>query len=396
MKLAIIFDRFVPSLYSRLVAVGKICELHAIEVFSLDKVYAVDKIEGSGSFKRVTLLDSPDALKESGVNISNLVFDALNTIQPDAVAVPGWSGQASFAAIYWCLNNNRPSILMSQSTFQDRPRKWWSEFPKRRIVRSCNTGLAGGSLQLQYLSQLGMPKSNIWIGYAAVDNEHFESGASAARGNAANLRSELDLPEKFFLAVNRFVEKKNLPLLLRAYALYKKKAGKDAWDLVLLGDGSLRPTLLSIRKELNLEESVLMPGFKQYDELPKYYGLAQAFVHCSTREQWGLVVNEVMASGLPVLVSERCGCVPDLVQNGENGFTFNPYNAEELATRMVEFSSGKNDLKAMGEASRKIVAKWTPEIFASNLLKAAEAALNEPQKKASIIDKAILQILMHR
>lgn len=396
MRLCIIFDRFVPSLYSRLVAVGKICELHAIEVFSLDKVYAVDKIEGSVSFNRTTLLDNPDVLKDRGVQIHNLIFDSLNAIQPDVVAIPGWSGQASFAAIYWCLTNNRPSILMSQSTFQDRPRNWWSEFPKRRIVRSCNTGLVGGSLQLQYLTQLGMPKDKIWTGYAAVDNFHFANGAESAQGNAADLRSELDLPENFFLTVNRFISEKNLFTLLRAYSNYKNQAGEDAWKLVLMGDGSLRPALLSIRKELNLEESVLTPGFKQYDELPKYYGFAKAFILASISETWGLVVNEAMASGLPVLVSERCGCAPDLVHDGENGFTFDPYKEEELADKMVEISSGKHDLKAMGEASRRIIAKWTPEIFASNLLKAAEAALNKPQKKASIIDKAILQILMHR
>src|SRR5207244_4064698 len=101
---------------------------------------------------------------------------------------------------------------------------------------------------------------------------------------------------------------KNLPRLLEAFAGYRRLAGDAAWELVLLGDGPLRPELVALLKDLELDGHVLLPGFKQYDELPAYYGLAGAFIHASTTEQWGLVVNEAMASGLPVLVSDRCGC----------------------------------------------------------------------------------------
>ena len=80
-----------------------------------------------------------------------------------------------------------------------------------------------------------------------------------------------------------------------------------------------------------------LPGFKPYDELPVYYALANAFVHASTTEQWGLVVNEAIASGLPVIVSNRCGCAPELV-NG-NGFTFDPTNEHELTARLLEMAS---------------------------------------------------------
>ena len=103
---------------------------------------------------------------------------------------------------------------------------------------------------------------------------------------------------------------------------------------MILGDGHLRPQLTRRVEQLGIAEDVLLPGFKQYDELPAWYGLAGAFVLASTTEQWGLVVNEAMASGLPVLVSERCGCAPDLVEDGVNGFTFDPYDVEGLAGLM--------------------------------------------------------------
>ncbi len=164
----------------------------------------------------------------------------------------------------------------------------------------------------------------------------------------------------YFLASNRFIEKKNLPRLIEAYAGYREKAEKlkpeilkskisacqnvsvsdfTPWDLVLLGDGALRPDLCRLISDLRLQDSVLLPGFIQYPELPTFYAHAGAFIHASTTEQWGLVVNEAMASGLPVLVSNRCGCAQDLVQEGVNGFTFDPYDVEQLAQLMLRIWS---------------------------------------------------------
>src|SRR5208337_5127598 len=95
-----------------------------------------------------------------------------------------------------------------------------------------------------------------------------------------------------------------------------------------------------------------LPGFKQYEELPAYYGLAGAFVHASTAEQWGLVANEAMASGLPVLVSNRCGCATELVEEGRNGFAFDPENVEQLAGFMRRLGCGPTDAASMGMAGR--------------------------------------------
>src|SRR5207249_5035240 len=155
----------------------------------------------------------------------------------------------------------------------------------------------------------------------------------------------------YFLASARFVEKKNLTSLIRAYAEYRDRLKgigvtdpgyKGApWDLVLLGDGPLRETLNAQLSTLNLHSHVHLPGFKQYDELPVYYALANAFVHASTTEQWGLVVNEAIASGLPVIVSERCGCVPELVQG--NGFTFDPMDEHELASLLFRMATLSDD-----------------------------------------------------
>ena len=170
----------------------------------------------------------------------------------------------------------------------------------------------------------------------------------------------------------------------------REVSGEDApWDLVLLGDGPMRDTLNTQLSTLNLHAHVHLPGFKPYDELPVYYGLAKAFVHASTTEQWGLVVNEAVASELPVIVSNRCGCVPELVQ--DNGFTFDPANESELTERLLQMASlSADERRRLGEASYRIAANFAPDRFGEGLEQAAAMVLRLPQKKPGVIDRALL------
>jgi glycosyltransferase involved in cell wall biosynthesis len=226
---------------------------------------------------------------------------------------------------------------------------------------------------------LGIPPQRVFTGYDVVDNDHYATGAATARSRTQALRRRLGLPRPYFLNVSRFIDKKNLFRLIEAYRIYRQDASRALWDLVLCGSGPLEDHLRAAAADL---PGVHFPGFKQADELTNYYGLASVFIIPSSHfEQWGLVVNEAMASGLPVLVSTACGCATDLVQEGVNGFTLDPYDVEGLARLMVNVSSGAVDLHAMGEASRMIIAHWTPEYFAENLFKAVEAAREAKRSK---------------
>ena len=108
------------------------------------------------------------------------------------------------------------------------------------------------------------------------------------------------------------------------------------------------------------------------------------------------MVNEAMASGLPVLVSERCGCAPDLVEDGRNGHTFDPRDTGGLAGLMSELASDGYDRAAAGKASQEIIAGWSPQTFAEGLRLAASAALEAPRRRANALDKTLLWALSHR
>jgi len=400
-KIAVIFHRFGPYHFARLRAAGRLLQIVGIESSGVDETYAWDVVAGADSFQRMTLFDRADAQKLPAGEVVSRIRSALDTVHPAAVVIPGWADSAALGALRWCVQNHVPAIIMSESTAWDDSRVWWKESVKRSIVGLCSTALVGGTPHADYIAGLGMPRERIFLGYDAVDNGYFAERAAEVRGQRSEVRKKHGLPERYFLASARFIEKKNLFRLIEAYASYRKLSSISSlpstnfapWDLVLLGDGPLRADLCRLVSDLSLQRSVHMPGFKQYDELPVYYGLADAFVHASTTEQWGLVVNEAMASGLPVLVSNRCGCAPDLVQEGRNGFTFDPYNIEQLAGLMRKISSFKFPLSIFGNASREIIANCGPDRFGQGLQAAVEKALQEQRSRTISVNRAMLWLL---
>jgi glycosyltransferase involved in cell wall biosynthesis len=181
----------------------------------------------------------------------------------------------------------------------------------------------------------------------------------------------------YFLASARFIRRKNILGLLEAYHQYTKQVvfkGSKPWRLIVLGDGEDKPEITNLIKNLSLD-GVTLAGIQPYEILPVYYGYASAFIHPALQDQWGLVVNEAMATGLPVLVSKQSGCAEDLVLDGVNGFQFDARNPTELAELMVKFSQGEFDCQQMGKESQRIISQWGLDRFANGLLAAVEAVL---------------------
>ncbi len=313
------------------------------------------------------------------------------------VFIPGWSGPLAIAAIKLSTERAIPMVIMSESNAWDEPRIAWREWVKSKLVRTAKHALVGGSGHRAYLTELGISPERVAFGYDVVDNSYFAARAGEARAAAATIRQTLDLPRSYFLASGRFIAKKNIVALLKAYASYRGSASGNLRDLVLLGDGELRQEVEDCIKALQIADHVHLPGFKQYDELPQYYALADAFVHASTTEQWGLVVNEAMACDLPVIISNRCGCASELVSPGVNGWTFDPFKITDMTAKLTEFNSLSDAARAaMGEASRQTIAAWGPERFASGLVEAGTMAVKAGPRRPGILDRLLLRALAAR
>lgn len=389
---AVLFRRMGPYHVGRVSAAARRFPTVAVELTSVDRVYAWQATESPG-LRRVTIFPDEDAHTAPRKELDRRVARTLDEIGPGAVAIPGWSTPFALAALRWCGRNGASAIVMSESQASDARRSWISEAPKQRVVSLFSSALVGGTRHAAYLRALGMPQERIFFGYDVVDNAHFANGAERARADAASLRRKLDLPEYFFLVSSRFVEKKNLLRLLDAFGRYRELAKGSGWKLALLGDGPLKPAIQERADQLNLGESLVMPGFVQYAQLPAYYGLASVFIHPSIAEQWGLVVNEAMAAGLPVLVSKACGCAADLLRDGENGYTFDPLNTDELAGLMVRLAADRELRGRMSEASRRNIFEWPVERFGEGLEAAARAAI---PRRPGLADVALLRLLLMR
>jgi len=317
------------------------------------------------------------------------VASRLTKIAPNAVAVSGWTNPESVAAIYWARRQRVPIVLMSESQADDAPRQFVRETIKRRIVSLCDAALVGGPPHARYVSALGIPSKCVHLGYNAVDNQHFAAGADRARADAERLRAQHGLPDRYVLASARFIPKKNLATLVKAYAV--AAGGRpDAPHLVILGDGETRSEILAAIAESGLGGRVHLPGFRGYDVLPIYYGLADAFVHVSRVEQWGLVVNEAMAAGLPVIVSEPCGVARSVVDAGQSGWRVAP-EIEPIAAALANlFSLGPAEREAMGRRARLSIQDWGPDKFAAGMRAAIADASRAPSRRPAPWDRAIL------
>ena len=239
----------------------------------------------------------------------------------------------------WGKAGKKTLVMMSESSRNDKIRRPLLEWCKSQMVRRFDAALVGGNQQREYAALLGIPQHHIFLGYDVVNNDYFARKTDKVRQRKNYYRQVLGLPQRYFLTVSRFIPKKNLSGLIRAYGDYRRLTGDQAWDLVLCGSGPLERELKHQARDI---AGIHFSGFTQIDKLPFYYGLASTFILPSSHfEQWGLVVNEAMASGLPVLVSRICGCASELVEEGFNGFTFDPLDIEGLSRLMVKMAMGE-------------------------------------------------------
>jgi glycosyltransferase involved in cell wall biosynthesis len=381
-RVAIYFQMFSPYIVARLNAAAERMNLVAIEGSRRSAHYAWEPRDEEDRFRRTTLFrDTPVEELPAG-QIARELRAALDAADPDVVVANGWSRVEALTMLDWARRHGRRAIVMSESTRIDAPRTAVREATKRAIVRQFDSALVGGAPHRDYIEELGMAADRVFTGYDVVDNDYWASAAAHVRADAARYRREYGLPERYFLASSRFVEKKNLARLIEAFARYHAAAGDAAWSLVLVGDGTLRSALETQVAALGLNAAVQFAGFRQIEELPAFYALAGGFVHVSTVEQWGLVVNEAMASGLPVIVSRNCGCAADLVRP-DNGWVIDPLDVADISRALTALADPSCDRAAMGAASARHVAAFHPSRFGEGLRSAVEAAVARPVRRLS-------------
>lgn len=273
---------------------------------------------------------------------------------------------------------------------------------KKLLITLYDSAFVAGGLHRQYACNLGFSSDRILEGYDVVDNTYFNFESARALATEETTRSRLFLPNKYILSLGRFVEKKNLSTILSAYADLVRSGLNAGHALVFVGSGPVKSQLFKLADAYKLCVVDHMDGksttsslecggivhflpFAQIDTVPAFYALASGFVLASTTEEWGLVVNEAMASGCPTLVSSAVGCAPDLVEDGKTGYIFDPNDVATLSDRMARLCGDEQHAKEMGRAAQRKIDDWSCHKFANNALLAARAAAGNDAETRVVI-----------
>ena len=235
----------------------------------------------------------------------------------------------------------RHVIVMQDSKFDDKARSLWRELGKAALYRPYNAAFVGGVRSRDYLEFLGMPADRIVTGYDAVSIERLRrlAGADPAPGGRAHA-------ERHFTIIARFVPQKNLQLALDAYAIYRRRCAGAPRRLRLCGAGPLEDLLRRYVVEHGID-GVEFCGWLDEPEVARMLASALALILSSREEPFGLVVNEALALGVPVLLSENCGARDALVRSGVNGYVFEPDNVEGLAHFMVRLAGDEAEWRRL-------------------------------------------------
>jgi glycosyltransferase involved in cell wall biosynthesis len=395
MRVAVVFESLRPEHWARLAAAARyghersLGEVLAIGVVPNPAGYVADTPASRLLRWRVALSDhSPSALCRRAAPVA--LIELLEEACPDTLAVAGWSEPWALAAMQYAVSRRIPIVMMGNSSGGGTRWRWLKDHAKRALIKPCGASLVAGSRQRAYMVTLGMDPGAVFDGYNAVDNAHFAAGKSLSSRDEGTVRTALGLPQHFFLACNRLVPEKNLGTLVDAFALYRAQCTELPWKLVIVGEGPCRGELLARIESLDLIDDVVLAGHVDYEELPVVYHCADALVLASVSETWGLVVNEAMASGLPVLVSTHCGCVDDLLHDEFNGWRFDPRDVRGLAALLCRIAADASARAELGRAGRSIIADWGPERFAAGLWNAVHVARHKAPRAASAASRLAL------
>ncbi len=303
----------------------------------------------------------------------------------DAVMIQGWNSFTNWMAVLACILSSTPIFIRCESPLnQEKQKHGFKQHIKKILLKSLFRKISAflyiGSQNKKFYEHYGVPGDKLFFTPYAVDNERFQKAARELKSKRREFRKELGIkPEDLIiLFVGKLIEKKRPFNLLKAFSLLNTKYNvQNIVHLVLVGEGKLRPELEKYAKQKKLK-NVHFVGFKNQMELPKYYTMADIFVLPSgVGETWGLVVNEAMCFGLPVIVSDLPGSGFDLVDPGNNGFVFPLGEIGKLVEKLKILAENGERRKKFGEKSLEIIKKHSYEEDVEGIVRALNKCCNK-------------------
>lgn len=285
--------------------------------------------------------------------------------KPDVVNVTGYAVDISISlSVFFAKILGKKVILSNESIQSPTPENFLKKTLKKLIVKAADGFICFGTLAKDYMIALGAKPSQILEDKAAiVDDEAIYLNYTVELANQ-KLASKI-MKKHNFIFVGRFIQEKNIQLLIETFSRLKNELkDADEWGLILLGDGNLKNEFEKQILSENIEDIQILPSVAWF-EVPEYFAHANVFVLPSSFEPWGLVVNEAMICGLPVIVSENCGCAIDLVKG--NGYSITLKEKNSLFDAMKSMFNESIRIE-MGQKSKEIIANYKVKTVAKRLI----------------------------
>ncbi len=288
------------------------------------------------------------------------------------VLLPGYHMLEYWFMLLACILTRKKRAVFVDSTSYDQPDSTLKHILKRLFFSFCDGFFGYGQRSTEYLMSFGVPEHKITTRCQAAALTHDYSPESALSNRIQ--RRKADMPAHY-LFVGVLVEKKGIDTLIRAFhRLYQHDRSAL---LTIAGDGDLHEELRTLVASLQLTGAVNFTGALHIDKLENYYLQASCLVLPSRSEAWGLVVNEALSYGCPAIVSDRCGCAPDLIVEGETGYVFEMDDVADLAGKMLLIKTNLNDVAKVAGDCITLMQKFTPEKAAAQILKGCHMILSE-------------------
>ena len=287
--------------------------------------------------------------REIPIHLNIGVLRKLLKYKPDTIITSGYDSLAYWVAFFYCKIFKKKYILWNGTTLLSAGRiKGLRGVLKKIIIRGADKCIAYGIKAKEYLEYFGADSKDIYIGTNTVDVNFFYERVLEYRNSKSFLEERKKFPKIMLLYVGRLVKMKGVEQVLRAL----NTLNDSDIGFMIVGSGPEEENLKKFCKENNLK-NVYFEGFRQQNELSRYYALADVFILPTFEDVWGLVVNEALASGLYVLCSKYAGAAYDLINN-ENGMIFNPNNIDEIAELI---KNTKNQIKLI-KSKREKISSW--------------------------------------
>ena len=298
------------------------------------------------------------------------LFKSVYTSDASLILIPGFHRPEYWGMLLAALLTRTKRAVFCDSTIYDQPQSFLKGLLKRLFFSLCHGFFVYGVRAKAYVVHYGAPPDKVFFRCQAAALPHDYSTDLVLAHRIAQA-PPADAPR--FLYVGRLSPEKSLDVLVQAFAQVHHV--QPAATLVLVGAGPHRQALEDQANAAGLGQAVIFTGSKDVEALAAEYARATCLVLPSFSEPWGLVVNEALAYGCPVVVSHRCGCVPELVENKPTGFVFEAQNVDELASKLLAAPAAFADVKTTAIQCIELIAQYSPQAAAEDILAGCEKIL---------------------